>query len=330
MIWIEILSRHKELISRSRHDDDRGALSIGRGYDNDVVIDDVCIAPQHLLLRRDEHGIWIVEDRGTQNGLLDVHGRRHPRLVLTGNTLFQIGHTWLRVRSASFPVAPERRLTPPQRLWPWVLLLAVAVFGTAALEIWLNQTGEMWLSRYLMPIVSLLVMLVIWISVWAGLSRLLVGAANFVRHSFIALSGLAVMSLFSPLFSWASFAFSSRWLADYSFVAYWLILAATCFYHLRAISPRHLRLKAVIVAALCIAAATVQWLVKDPFNLQHGSGANHPYLKELWPPAARVIAPRPQDVFFRNVEKIKADLDELRKKEPEGESFFDMMMENDE
>jgi hypothetical protein len=331
MIWVEILSRHKELISRSRHAADSGTLSIGRGYDNDVIVDDACVAPQHVLLRRDDRGLWTVEDCDTQNGLFDNRGIRHARLVLlNGDTLFRIGHTWLRVRSTDFPVAPERQLLPPQRLWPWLLLLTALVFCTAAFEIWSNQIGEFRASLYLMPLVSLLLMLVIWISLWAGLSRLLCGVANFARHSFIALSGLAVASLFGPLFSWAAFAFSARPLVDYSFAAYWLVFGVTCFYHLRAISPRLLRLKAVIVAALCIAAVTVQWLVKDPFNLHQGNSANNPYLKDLWPPATRVIAPQAQDNFFRNIEKIKADLDELRKKEPEGEGVFDMIMGGDD
>jgi hypothetical protein len=263
--------------------------------------------------------------------LFDNRGIRHTRLVLlNGNTLFRIGHTWLRVRSADFPVAPERQLLPPQRLWPWLLLLPVLVFGTAALEIWSNQIGEFRASLYLMPIVSLLVTLVIWISLWAGLSRLLSGVANFARHTFIALCGLAIALLFGPLFSWGAFAFSARSLVDYNFTAYWLVFGVTCFYHLRAISPRLLYLKAIIIAALCLAAATVQWLVKDPFNPQQSNSANNPYLRDLWPPPTRVITPQSQDHFFRNIEKIKTNLDELRKKEPEGEGMFDMIMEGDD
>ncbi|MCL2310115.1 MAG: FHA domain-containing protein [Proteobacteria bacterium] len=331
MIWVEILSRNKELVSRSRHAAADGVLSIGRGYDNDVIVDDACVAPQHVLLRRDDRGIWTAEDCGTQNGLLDSRGNRHTRVVLlTGDTLFRIGHTWLRVRGADFPVAPERKLLPQQRLWPWILALAAIAFGISVLEIWTSQTGEFRLSLYLMPVVSLLLTLVVWISAWAGLSRLLSGAANFARHTLIALSGLAVESLFTPLFSWGAFAFSSRLLVDYSFVAYWLVFGATCFYHLRVISLRRLRLKAVIIAALCIAAAVVQWLVRDPFNIQQGNDASNPYLKDLWPPAARVIAPQSQDDFFRNLEKIKTDLDELRKKEPEEEGMSDAASEGDD
>ncbi|MCL2873070.1 MAG: FHA domain-containing protein [Betaproteobacteria bacterium] len=327
MIWVEILSRNKEVVSRSRHAADAGVLTVGRGYDNEVVVDDACVAPQHVFLWRDENGIWTAEDRGTQNGLLDSRGRRVERMVLTGDTVFQIGHTWLRVRGDGFPVAPEKLRVPPHRLWPWILLLAIWVFGVAIFQIWANQTSELRLSFYLMPNVSLLVTLVVWISVWAGMSRLLSGAANFARHAFVALSGLAVMSLFGPLFSWIAFAFSSRWLVDYGFILYWLVFGVTCFYHLRVISARRWRLKAIIVAALCIAAAAVQWLASDPFNFQQSDGdkGRNPYLQNLWPPATRVIPPQSQDAFFGNIEKLKSDLDEARKKEPTGgsEMFID-------
>ncbi len=56
MIWIEILGRHREVVARYRGD---GAeVRIGRGYDNDVVIDDpyVAPAPSARLPRRGREG----------------------------------------------------------------------------------------------------------------------------------------------------------------------------------------------------------------------------------------------------------------------------------
>ncbi|MDR2711225.1 MAG: FHA domain-containing protein [Burkholderiales bacterium] len=330
MIWVEILSRNREVLSRSHHAAD-GDLLIGRSYSNDVMIDDACVAPQHVLLHCDEHGIWTAEDCGSQNGLLDSRGRRCERMVLTGDTVFQIGQTWLRIRGAGFPVAPERRMVPQQRRWPWIIVLAVILLGLYTLQLWSNLIGE---SRpaldLLLPNVSLIIMLVVWISLWAGLSRLLSGAANFTRHTVIALCGSVCALLFTFFVSWATFAFSFRLLVDYGFVASWLILGATCFYHLRAISARRLRLKAIIVAVLFIAAAAVQWLASDSFNFQRGTGGNNAYLKNLWPPAARVIAPQSQEAFFREVEKIKANLDESRKKEPEEGGLFEQFLDGDD
>ena len=55
MIWVEVLSRQHDVISRHRIADvaEGASIRIGRAYDNDVVIDDAYVAPHHLQLSRD-------------------------------------------------------------------------------------------------------------------------------------------------------------------------------------------------------------------------------------------------------------------------------------
>ena len=54
MMWVEILSRQRDVISRFRIDGPEAR--IGRGYDNDVVVEDPYVAAQHLRIFRDEAG----------------------------------------------------------------------------------------------------------------------------------------------------------------------------------------------------------------------------------------------------------------------------------
>ena len=44
MIWVEILDRHRNVATRHRLGD---GASIGRAYDNDVIVDDPTVAPHH-------------------------------------------------------------------------------------------------------------------------------------------------------------------------------------------------------------------------------------------------------------------------------------------
>jgi len=67
MIWVEILSRHQEVAARFRIAGTEAR--IGRGYTNDVIVDDPYVAPEHLRLFRDEAGGLVVEDLGTANGV---------------------------------------------------------------------------------------------------------------------------------------------------------------------------------------------------------------------------------------------------------------------
>jgi len=67
MIWIDVLSRHGEVASRSRIAADEAR--VGRAFDNDVVLDDPHVAPHHLRVFRGEDGELVAEDLGTVNGL---------------------------------------------------------------------------------------------------------------------------------------------------------------------------------------------------------------------------------------------------------------------
>lgn len=99
MIWVEILSRHhRDVAHRQRCD---GAeVTIGRGYDNDVVVDDPFVSARHLRVQRDEQGRLVAEDLGSANGLFTERGRkRQASIVLHGDEPIRIGHTLLDRKS---------------------------------------------------------------------------------------------------------------------------------------------------------------------------------------------------------------------------------------
>src|SRR5450631_2783872 len=121
MIWIEILSRHRDVTARFRIAGPEA--SIGRGYDNDVIVDDPYVAAQHLRIFRDETGQLVAEDMGSANGLfLDGGKSRQTRIVVDGSHPIRIGQTFLRIRETSHAVERERVARPERRIsrspWP--------------------------------------------------------------------------------------------------------------------------------------------------------------------------------------------------------------------
>ena len=102
--FIELLARNGDVVARQRFD--TLPVTIGRGYDNDFVLDDAHTAPRHAVLELDVDGGLVLRDAGSQNGIV-LHGRRQPSVPLDGTTIVRLGHTRLRVRDAAFPVAPE-------------------------------------------------------------------------------------------------------------------------------------------------------------------------------------------------------------------------------
>jgi pSer/pThr/pTyr-binding forkhead associated (FHA) protein len=126
MIWVEILTRHRDVTARFRCAGP--VVRIGRGYDNDVVLDDPYVAVNHVVVFRDDAGRLVGDDRGSVNGMfLDRDRTRQERIVIDGERPIRIGHTYLRIREASHAVEPERAGRSESRAFPIVLAAALGV-----------------------------------------------------------------------------------------------------------------------------------------------------------------------------------------------------------
>ncbi|HET7594274.1 MAG TPA: FHA domain-containing protein, partial [Stellaceae bacterium] len=116
MIWVEVL-RHREVAARYRFAGPE--IRIGRGYTNDVVVDDPYVALEHLRIRRGDDGSLVAEDIGTLNGMhVGRKAGRVERVVLDGDQVIRIGRTDLRIRGAEYVLPRERALTGPPRIIP--------------------------------------------------------------------------------------------------------------------------------------------------------------------------------------------------------------------
>ena len=312
MIWVEILDRHRDVVARHRCDGVE--VRIGRGYDNDVVIDDPYVAPQHLRVFRGDDGTLVAEDLGSASGLRIDGGRAQPRVVVDGDHPLRIGRTLVRIREADHAVAPERVAAPPARMWPRALALAAAVVALESLSLWLTQTSEPKMSRHALTLVTVAGVVLVWTTVWAILNRIFTGHARFERHLVIALAALLAFSLIDELVDMGAFALSWRMLADFSYVGLWMLFAALCYFHLREIGPAHRRLKAIVVFGLGTAAIATQTLAQ--YQYEKGPWVSREsYVRKLYPPSVRLVAPQDDASFFTGVERLQADLDRARKEE---------------
>jgi hypothetical protein len=321
-LWVEIVSRQQEVLARHRVQcgAQSGEVRIGRGYDNDVILDDPYVAAHHVRIVRDETGALVAEDLGSANGLFAGEDRRRlARVVLDGKRWIRVGRTHLRIRRADQAVAPERLLRPHARSWPLVLGVACAVLGVQLLTTWLRETGEPKPGAYLMQLVSLGAFALVWTAAWTILSRIFSGQARFERHLLIAVGGLLVFALFNELTSYGAFAFSWRWLIAYRYVGTWPLAAAICFLHLREMGRSResgrsrLKLKAAAVAALALVAIGMQTLSQWEAS---ATTDRQSFVRGLKPPTLRVAAPQTAKVFFSEVASLKVRLDRERSETP--------------
>jgi hypothetical protein len=318
MIWVEILSRHRDVVSRVRIAG--GEVSIGRGYENDVIVDDPYVAARHLRVSCNEVGELVAEDLGSANGtFLDGSKDRITRLVIDGAKPLRVGHTLLRLRTSAYAVEPERVAYGKRGELPTAMVaaLTVAVLGFVMLRVWLSQTGEPRLSNYMTPLLTLGGVVLVWVGIWALVSRLLAGRAQFSRNLVIALVGFLASVIYNEFTKYAVFGLTWPLPSDYEYAAIWTILAAACFMHLRAISARGSWLKGTIVAALLVLAISVQTLQRSEAFSDIGRQTS---ARLLLPPVFRSVPLQTPDAFFANVADLKTSFDADRRQTKRSET----------
>ncbi len=309
VMWLELLSRHHDVLARHRCTGP--VIRVGRAYDNDVVLDDPYVAPRHLQLSQTEAGTWLAKDLGSANGLQAERGKaRFDGLVLDEDKIFRIGNTLLRLRSEHYPVAAERVEARRIPLWPVAVLLVIGIFGIELVVDWLSEINELRLPVYLGNQRWLVLEIVAWVGVWAILSRIFAGHARFERHLVIALAGIFSASAIDEVLKYIGFAFSVQPVLGYEYLIKWAIAGLVCFCQLQLIAPRRWRLSATVTATLAIlaaGAATLQ-LGEDHRNIDAP-----PIQGQYYPPSLRLIAPKTDTAFFDHAAKLRDQLEASRK-----------------
>jgi hypothetical protein len=311
-VWIEILSRQHEVLARHRV----AALpaTIGRAYDNDVVLDDPHVAAHHLRIARHEDGVLLAEDLGSRNGLfVDRERERRDDVALESDTVLSIGATLLRVRTSAHAVAPETPIARRAPVWPAAIACIAGVFALAVLGLWLGETAEPKAIRYFMPLLILTALVAVWTTGWSIVARVFTGHARFGLHLLIVAAGLLAYSAYDQIAEIGAFAISWTSLATSSYVVAWIVLGGICLAHLLAIHRTRKPLKIGVAIVLAAAGIAMQTLKLDELRANYGQPVT---LRRLEPPALRLVAPQRESAFFTDSAALRDRLDEARTEEP--------------
>jgi hypothetical protein len=311
MIWVEVLSRHRDVAARFRIDGSEAY--IGRGYDNDVIIDDPYVAARHLRVFRDTAGRLVAEDAGSKNGTFqDRESARRARIDIDPERPIRIGHTFVRIRDTAHAV-PFEKLAETRRTKVWPIAIAaalgVSILGLEALFLWLMQTAEPRTSMYLTPLLTVAGWALAWVAVWTVICRVFFGQSGFLQNLLIALSGLLVYSLYRELAQFAAFAFTWPVAVNYDYAVQSFIIAGVCFFHLRETGRSQLALKGALVMTLLVVAVAVQTVLRSEAVSDFGPQTA---ARRLLPPALHLGPVRGESDFFAEIERLKAGLDRDR------------------
>ena len=310
--FIETLARNGDVLHRHRVN--TLPITLGRGYDNDFILDDAHTAARHAVVEQAEDGGLVMRDLNTQNGIV-VHGKRQSSVPVSGTTVVRLGHTRLRIRDASFPVEAEMADTT-MHAWEGGI---PALAGMALISLFigvseaLTDTGNFQAIRYLLIIASGLGAGLVWSGVWALANRLFGGHARLGRHLFILGSGLIAIGAWKTISSVLAYAWSAEAFTRYGNHVVMLIVVAMIYHHLRTIKPHKPR---AFLSSCAVFLALGSGLILMKNYESAGRLRDELYMSVLLTPSVRQSDDHSVDDFMQDAARLKAEADAARKSSP--------------
>lgn len=297
---------------------DHFPVTLGRAYNNQVILSDPFVCPLHLKIVQDDQGRLLASDMDSVNGCYPAGSKeRVAQWELQSGSQFRIGHTVLRYVSSGHPLAPtlvDGAVKVSLLASPYAAVTAAIVLVLLlCLDGYLSSVERVTVAKIISEPWVTVSMLVTWAGMWALSSRLVVGRFNFPQHVTIACIALLTISALGVVAEWMEF-FLPRipmlWIAGV--FGYGLVLAGLVYGHLGAASPlrRRSRLWAAAAVSLIVvgSSAISDFAARSKFStVMEYSGVVKP-IDAAWVPATAV------DDFFASAEKLKNELDGLTKK----------------
>lgn len=165
-----------------------GVVTVGRSFDNDVILSDPYVSSRHLVVERAGEVVRI-RDEGSENGTY-IGGVKYlgREIEVPSGTEILIGKTRLRIYLQAHPVAPARALVENNAflkltgnpVFAWGL--AVAVAGLALLEAHWGTTRNESFVKLLPAPIGVVSSVLVWAGFWAFIGRLLRHKMCFWEH----------------------------------------------------------------------------------------------------------------------------------------------------
>lgn len=312
VIYVELLDRHGDVASR--HAARTLPVRIGRAYDNDIILDDPCVAAHHVVVQHTPAGELEIVDAGSRNGLFRVGQRQRVACErVDPSALYRAGRTEFRVRASAYRVAEELAERGAGNLREPLLALAaiLAVVAALFLDTWSGINERTELATLVKTPVLIVLALFVWAGAWGLAGRLLLGERRFAAH--LTAAALALIAVFlANRLDYVAFALSAPQTDYLAPCAVGVALAWGLWRHLALVIRRPRR--GVALAAAAVAAACVGFftLITQPDRAD--DVPQMAYLKHIKVPEARLVGGTDTRQFFRDAEQIKVELEALRRR----------------
>ncbi|MBM4261222.1 MAG: FHA domain-containing protein [Deltaproteobacteria bacterium] len=301
-----------------RHPIDAFPVTIGRGYTNQIILDDPYVCPEHVTITQSEMGRLVVDDLGSVNGLRTADdGKTVKNLPLHSGGKFRIGHTTLRYCTAVTPVAATQidRIDLFSRLAsPYIALAAgVVVLLALALDFFLANIDRVTVLRVITEPLVAISMMAVWAGIWSFVSRIVFGRLYYAQHFLITCAAMLVSLFFNESSEWLEFLVPNShavWAASVFGSA--AILAVSVFAHLSYASG--MRWTSRLYAGLLVSMAVIGVSAITEYANREKFSTVMEYSGVVKPMDARFLPARSLDQFMSRTAPLKKELDQLLQK----------------
>jgi hypothetical protein len=285
--------------------------TLGRAYDNDLIINDDFVSPHHARIACSDSGEPLLTDLGTENGTYHLPAMQPvAALALGPETLLRLGQTLVRLRRPDFALTPTRidklahsRFAGFFTSTAILALLTLLLLGLLGLDSYQSSVQAKTIGQLLLENIEIFVLVPVWAGVWALLSRIFMHHAAYVSHAVIATLGVIGFLCANVVVEYYAFGFSALLSADILFhVLLGLLASAMLYGHLRfttLFSPRRIGVIAVSTAVALVGLSGFTAYVQ---GLEFSDTL--PYPPELKPPQFQITRDKSLQDFMRDAEKI--------------------------
>lgn len=284
------------------------AVTIGRAYDNDIILSDPYLGPKQFRLCPKPDGTARVDVLDATNPFhLNDHVSRDSAIILHVGDRLSIGHTTLVLQSADSEVPPARPLESIR--WPqfgaWQGLLAVvALLLCCGYAFFFNvQATVQELNWFRLAGQSVLLgaIIVAWACVWAAVGRVLRNRAHFASQLMVSSLMTWLMIQVTVAAGYLEYASNLSWLGEgFDWVMSALVSILLVYFNLQFASNlrRPLLISCVLIGGLFVAVCLMRIIDRQEYQ---GIELEQPTLK---PPFARLSRSKSLDDVLRELPQL--------------------------
>lgn len=318
-VVLEVLGTTNNVLSRERYA--KGLVRIGRGYGNDLIINDEHTDVEHAELRVDEQGRLWLEDLDSVNGVRLAKTRElTSRSLVSSGDMFLIGRNKLRVYFSDHPMPAAVPIRPIESFLLWLgrppILVCLLLFYllTAFASAYHTTTKEFdWSSFLGNNVIGALTFAGLAAGVYF-LSVLFRRSGNFPSHLSVLLF-VALYSAFSTLllnlfrFNGGDHLYGVIAALDTAnghfivFLYLWSVLYLAFNFSMR---------RRTLISAGVVTLMVFFTVIQERSIAGFRGVPSFPEERVFLPPALQIASPIPADVFLARALERFAVVDELR------------------